>query len=497
MKRIKQKQKERAGVAGSFRWYSTVMGILLLLISSAGITLADRPKVIISCPDGSKEAVEAYSTLERDGLLQTWGDAEDGMKVFDTDRQAVFKWTGMGWEVEGPVPPNVVIPNADPPIFPPNEDGEIGGEIEVTYTPDGGTQQTVTCTPRPIRFMSYNLGADPNYDTPKKQMAYYASLRHSTEANVDLPGRPAYRDRDLDATVSGGLYQWGRWGHDYAVDVDGTEGLPYRRRSSDWVNYPATVGTAPRSTYPPINDTLFFANNNSWYNGSDFSTLWGGGIDGKQQTVKSKYDPCPTNFRVPTHDEWEQLVNYECSPDNTRTTSLSLSASAVVTETNRGLVWVRVFCPTRYDKCVPTTNFVSGYAIYTKEEWNKSEYNNYKTPNTFNDNGSGAQNQGTGNFTGISTYCLSDDDAPNPLIFLPLAGMRYNDDSKNNAENGYIRTGQVASTWGSGNYWTSTMNGSDKPPYKPSFMEITDKKVNLNTTTEHNARGYSIRCILE
>jgi hypothetical protein len=46
-----------------------------------------------------------------------------------------------------------------------------------------------------LTFMYYNLGADPSYDIPEKQMAYTPS------PNTD--GSP-------DATVYGDLYQWGR-----------------------------------------------------------------------------------------------------------------------------------------------------------------------------------------------------------------------------------------------------------------------------------------------
>jgi hypothetical protein len=106
----------------------------------------------------------------------------------------------------------------------------------------------------PVRFMAYNLGADPTLDTPKKQMEYLITQNSGT----------------TDARVYGGLYQWGRARSDLAhgASTDGT----YLRYSGA-TNH-ATSGT----TDAPV-DNLFYTTNLSpydWRQNPD-ATLWGNG----------------------------------------------------------------------------------------------------------------------------------------------------------------------------------------------------------------------------
>jgi hypothetical protein len=48
MKYLRHKQKERAGVSGSFRWYSALLGVLPSLLCYARNTVAG---LVGTCPD--------------------------------------------------------------------------------------------------------------------------------------------------------------------------------------------------------------------------------------------------------------------------------------------------------------------------------------------------------------------------------------------------------------------------------------------------------------
>jgi hypothetical protein len=64
--------------------------------------------------------------------------------------------------------------------------------------------------------MSYNLGANPQYNTPKLQMGYLANVLYPK-------GNGGASELKLDATVFGGLYQLGRKDltHDVSTYRDG------------------------------------------------------------------------------------------------------------------------------------------------------------------------------------------------------------------------------------------------------------------------------------
>jgi hypothetical protein len=292
------------------------------------------------------------------------------------------------------------------------------GEACPPYIPSVEVKATGCSTPvPPVRFMAYNLGADPTLDTPKKQMGYLVT--HSFSFN----NTDAYKD----AHVYGGWYQWGRGRSDLAhgASIDGT----YKRYGSN-----ENVSTGPIST-TPVPDQFYTADATfyDWMQTPD-DTLWGngegltgqddenGGIlynDGSGDKYYQNTDwttpdnnPCPDGFRIPTQDEWERLVNYDCRPNNAGSDSqISTNNLAGCAVARNGLTWVPVSCncdnttQINVGKCTPNItswyHTATGFAIYPTNVWEATdaEYRN-------------------------GTKSLHLDDAPEPLLFLPAAGCR-------------------------------------------------------------------------
>jgi uncharacterized protein (TIGR02145 family) len=173
-------------------------------------------------------------------------------------------------------------------------------------------------SPPVVRFMKYNLGADPKYDTPKKQMKYLATH--------DFNRR--------DTHVYGKMYQWGR-----------------KRKQSD---------------------------TSTWGNGvaADTETAAGGVLyNGKyyQRPVKTANDPCPKGFRIPTQDEWERIAAYDCDPSfSGGYFFFPTSAYSFSSPVNNGLTWVRVKNGKAYADDWSTGDR-SGYAVYETHVWEQSK----------------------------------------------------------------------------------------------------------------------------
>jgi hypothetical protein len=351
----------------------------------------------------------------------------------------------------------------------------------------------------PVRFAKYNLGADPTFDTPKKQMQYLDTINYSTMP--DCKAKTAY----LDATVLGGLFQWGRkWDKtsdatSYPVSVSGT----YLRYTGDGsANHSASM-----STFSLTNDYDFFGQPNSihagnhLYDGSgtnDYDWLvkvttgltppiiynttlgmspnrWGNGVavstkttpygvlfgtDYYQSTnrIYPENDPCPDGFRVPTQDEWERLGAYGCNPNSAGGSLLDIPSSGK--ETGKGLIWV----PVRAGKAnkdgwtsdAAVSTDIGGYAIYEEAVWTNAE-SKYK-------NGDDK---------------LYDDDAPEPILFLPAAGYRF----RNN--------GKVYNTGCNGYYWSSTVFG-----LTAHYLYLGSGYV-YPGYNNNRVYGFSIRCVMK
>jgi hypothetical protein len=306
----------------------------------------------------------------------------------------------------------------------------------------------------PVRFMAYNLGADPDLDTPKKQMEYLIT-KHTG---------------NTDAHVYGGLYQWGR--------SDLTHGA-----SSDYIRYSGT-GEANHAanvfTDNPVDGIFYHPSGvtGDWRLTPD-NALWGNGegltgqpdANGGVKYTDNQYyqntdwttpgnNPCPDGFRVPTQDEWERLMLYDCNPSLAGGTISGANTAGHSIESNN-LTWVPVACSNTDSKCIPqttgwnaTTTF-GGYAIYLTAVWSDAVADDYRN----------------------GTYSLHVPDAPDPLLYLPVAGMR---------NPAFYNVGVF------GYYWTST--SSSGRSYQVDF-----RNNSLSASLDGNPRSYgmSIRCVSE
>jgi uncharacterized protein (TIGR02145 family) len=379
--------------------------------------------------------------------LITATDKALGLRIFNLSTKCVETWNGKTWIKEC----------------------ETGIDTQTQLPPFTCEE----CTMQGVEFMRYNLGADPSLDTPKKQMEYLAT--HSFDA--------------LDAHVYGGLFQWGRKDWDYAVDAENfrryginTSGTGAKLYYSDWdkkiyatTKQPSKNGVA-RFIYPDnTNEDNWYPNAKNTHAIND--TLWGNGVEassyrdkndkeftsgvyltetGKyyQQRVKTINDPCPEGWRVPTQDEFEMLINYDCTPYTAKTGGMTTGSGVRTVETGHGLTWVKV------DNNGKSTGNLTrdtncGYAVYATAEWN-SAADGYKD----------------------GSLALYDDSAPNPILFFPIAWFR-------SASNGGIYSDFVT-----GVYASSTIKGG-----KIHFLALTNDWVNaFSTNNEFRAHGYSIRC---
>jgi len=122
-----------------------------------------------------------------------------------------------------------------------------------------------------LTFMCYNLGADENMSITE-QMAYVPK-------------------DNLDETVYGSLYQWGR-------AADG-----HQLRTSETVMGPITTfdvnGQATGDTIGKF--ILSNVSPNNWRNPL-LTTLWG-------NSSKTVNDPCPQGWRIPSETEWGSIIS--------------------------------------------------------------------------------------------------------------------------------------------------------------------------------------------
>ncbi|MDR1592807.1 MAG: fibrobacter succinogenes major paralogous domain-containing protein, partial [Prevotellaceae bacterium] len=351
-------------------------------------------------------------------------------------------------------------------------DGDNWQPVGEPYIPHP-TVPAPTC-PNPVpavTFMAYNLGADVD-----KLMALYPDLSPAKQQMKYLANHDFNK---LDATVYGGLFQWGRKDFEHAVKIP-----EYTRYDGAADN--AVVGQTS-DVIPP--DRKFYYSSSNWYKGTSPApdALWGNGvaigtaIDGGvyssnssyyQKPVRTQYDPCPAGWRVPTQDEWERLANYGCGTPQTAGGDITPTISGHST-INSGLTWIPVVCNKISGQCIPskswTTDVTStGYAVYKASVWTAAK----ATGNVY----AGLTDSNVATiFTGKS---LHDDDAPEPLLFLPTAGHR-------NAGPGI---GGVGMTGSYGYYWSSTID------VVAVFYSIVDP---ANTSAVWRSHGFSVRCVKE
>ncbi|MDR1561927.1 MAG: hypothetical protein LBS54_02410 [Dysgonamonadaceae bacterium] len=481
---------------------SAFFTFMVLLILSAGVTKA-QITVGSSISPQSFSVLEMISNGERGLRLPQLTGAQretltaqlksltvanaakaEGLQIFNTTTFCVETWNGTKWIAS-------CADNPDPWI-----------EIPL---PDPGCNEPVP----PVRFARSNLGADPALNTPKKQLEYLATHPFDPE----------------DARVYGGHFQWGRKDHEHTLD-----GTSFRRYS---------VTEDPVSVYTPENGwewtwdggggnktaidvngqpdgdaagkfvygDYLIDNEWNWYpdlTSVQADTLWGNGYptnydfltaDGGsipytntfgilgyyQKPHKTINDPCPAGFRVPTQDEWERLGNYDCNPSFAETNGATSNINGVVTPVNsdptvESFMWVPVVCSNSTGKCVPNKDWsilsgqetASGYVIYTKYVWENagSEYKKI---------------DGTGR-------SLHEASAPEPVIFLPSAGLRDN-----------VSSGPTLATGLDGRYWSSTIaiGSINSQPVDVSYALYFTSDYIFTNGAGYRCAGLSVRCVAE
>ena len=392
------------------------------------------------------------TTEERDAMADADFRANPeamGLQIFNTTTHCVETWSGFTWIstcVSASDDGNIPVPVVDIPL--PFDCG--------VPLPD-------------VKFMAYNLGADPSLNTAKLQMKYLAE----------------HPFNNVDAHVYGGLYQWGR--KDLPYTEDATQYLRYStdeqvaQLNAALATYDGDTGQI--LTYDGVNAAndyyVFNADypydwrsavatqrDDLWGNGQQIDYSFGTGAsdadgvvnpnDGNryQKPVKGVGDPCPSGFRIPTQDELERIANYDCDPS---------VAGGEITNISRwgkgdNFVWVPVVCSD--NQCFPNYSWTeditaSGYAVYNIDDWD--------------------------------TYDGEEDlleFAKEPLLFFPAAGERLDD------------TGTIYGVGMFGEYLTSTVCSVGDGAYHVYGMELVQRSVSPNIPTSRVLAG-SVRCIMD
>ncbi|MDR0543237.1 MAG: hypothetical protein LBH19_13635 [Dysgonamonadaceae bacterium] len=380
-------------------------------------------------------ALQNAEILQVDGKPDTDEDLTAlGMTVYNQNRFAldgagVYVWDGNRWSS----------------VY---AHGKEGVEIPAPVCSQGDIPS--------VAFAPYNLGANAD----KIDSIAIADNISKTKAYIRCSAV------DFDAVV-GDMYQWGRV-------ADGHE-----KRNSQVVDiskltisdYDASTGQITNASYK----NHFIANDNSPYDWqkSKNDNLWGNGVKIDAPTNPSGVpytnghyfqstawqipfnNPCPSGFRVPTQDELERIVNYDCNP-SAKAGNINTSTACSYPMPSTGLTWVRVKDGKASTGTAWYTGDKTGYAIYKTTDWNAagSDYRN-------------------------GTNALYEPAAPEPLLFLPAAGARY--------PSGNITTKSI-----NGCYMSSSVVGNNDL-YGLRFY------VNqiLHDNNQNKVYALSIRCVAE
>ncbi|MDR1699532.1 MAG: hypothetical protein LBR75_06895 [Prevotellaceae bacterium] len=370
---------------------------------------------------------------ERDVLIPPFAPNEDaeGILIFNAETKCLDYWNGEKWVslCEGDES-SISSITCEPDYY----DVDVSKYVDITVMVPADNRGGISGIKR-LRFLTYNLGANPAL-SPKQQMAY---------SGADM----------TDITVYGGLYQRGRKDVSHSFRCQPVNG---------------DASTDPRFTTTPITmpngnddgklvwgvDDLFLFSDN--YNCTDLLGTAG------NMPVKGSGDPCPVGWRIPTRHEWALLGNEDGSSTSTNNDYFYVS-DASGTIPSSGIVWVPV------KNGAPSINWtndnsldnkrnygnLNGYALYVVEDWNS-------------------------NF--IDKASLIDADDPEPLMFLPAAGMRDTDD------------GRLQNTGDDGYYWELASNDCDG--YQIGAVQIFYSSM---VSAKHANYGYdsavSVRCIAE
>ncbi|MDR1527498.1 MAG: fibrobacter succinogenes major paralogous domain-containing protein [Dysgonamonadaceae bacterium] len=336
----------------------------------------------------------------------------------------------------------------------------LGDNRTYTYTKANGTVVTGQTT---LTFLRYNLGADPSM-TPKEQMAY---------PYIDIENIRVY----------GGLWQWGRKdaGHSFRAP---------KTKTTD--NENVNFQNSSYSSYNPATDTKFVwgTSDYTWHDPDVHdSNMWGNGKGLSNQTdfrpsqatitpllTANSYNPCPSGYRVPTEHEWALTLNEGGSSTSDTNDRILTDYSYYVAYkgttwyvplSNENVVWVRVTDgnPSTTFTAYSIYNSMNGWAIYRK-----TDITSDTDPTSAYDTAFDTDND------------LTDGSAPNPLMFLPIAGYRIGSDSAGAAS--------VTYTGSKGQYWSSTVVNTGA-----YALTINSNMVYLGSA--NRVDGMSVRCIKE
>jgi uncharacterized protein (TIGR02145 family) len=353
-------------------------------------------------------------------------------------------------------------------------------------------------------FATRNLGADPTYNDPKSQMQY---------RNTAI----------TDGRLSGGLFQWGRDNKgNYAISADGNYTINNNMVGAANIANPVYDANGQIVTNNGVNaGNLFIVDNTNgqsevatkdWRTpltnskGLAFTnSLWGNGVgfldgptdglgfadpgilrsDGRyyQSTswVMPQNNPCPSGYRVPTQDEWERYVNYECDGQNTAGGAVSVNANMLWGNTNTGFTWVRVANEMPSLTWTATVTDNNGYAVYRTDDWNAAIAAGGYFAGLL-------QNTTAANIpTILGSKKLSDAGAPTPVLFLPTTGSRAGNTPATGTQIGQIVNKNIV-----GLYYTSSvyrMTGTQN-----SSLYFTATSIYGYPGGTANA-GFGIRCV--
>jgi hypothetical protein len=373
-------------------------------------------------------------------------DTAKGMTVYNTNAYAldglgIYVWDGSRWNGINAAG-KVILKTVDIPI-------------PAGYNPDNK-----------LTFLAYNLGANPHIAGPDATAAQIAKAQMG------------YGSADpTDMTVFGGLYQWGRKDAKHALRC-----AP--------ISHPDCFTETPYSsaTYNPTTDTLFVLGYNDGIEAYDWVTdhvdsdnRWGNGGSYAKQTdvsynsgvpysTNNLNNPCPTGFRVPTEYEWALIGQEGGSPYSTNGDGFTPGAYSTNPTSNPDVIWVPVknahasqawASGSSYDSLLNYPD-LNGYAIYSRDVWENVNVNYKNGP-----------------------FSLAASEAPDPLMFLPVAGGRNSD-------------GNVTHVGMFGYYWSSVVHSENNAYNYSSVMTLyRDQHVYAGGISQWRAQGNSVRCVSE
>jgi uncharacterized protein (TIGR02145 family) len=284
-----------------------------------------------------------------------------------------------------------------------------------------------------VRFMTYNLGADPTFSI-REQLLFDSSMYNGDPENADKTTGETNHLQKKFKPVYGSLYQWGRKsdGHENVWSVNG--------QYNQLIDVDKWDNTESDKFIRPVNQIYDWLENDGYIaSKGNHLDRWGDGTENTSSTVKGVNDPCPAGFRIPSQDEFDGII--------TEMTGISI----VFLGTNKW-VWVTK------NENLPVE--ATGTDLAANEKPQTNGFLVYPPLRV------------SGNT--VKTYSTT------PAMFLPAAGFRH-------TSSGNVRE---KSDEGYGAYWSNRIHG--QLSYSLNFY-----KTDITTGGNNRANGFSVRCIAE